>query len=95
MKTVKVRSSGLNPFLINPIKAFLNNEDTEISHCLATDKGIVCILEIQGKSSQALLEEVEFLNTHEFDRFKTMLKTYAKQGNYLRSSDCLEYGIKV
>ena len=94
MRSVKVRNSGLNPFLINPIKAVVSNKDVGVSHVVVTDAGIMCIIEIDGKSSQAMLEDIEFLNKHEFDRFKTMLQGYVKS-NRVSNEDCLKYGFSL
>ena len=83
MRSVKVRNSGLNPFLINPIKAVVSNKDVGVSHVVVTDAGIMCII-----------EDIEFLNKHEFDRFKTMLQGYVKS-NRVSNEDCLKYGFSL
>lgn len=95
MKQIQIRNSGVNPFLVNPVKAVFNSEDVGISHCVGHADGILCIIELKdGKSSQANLEDVQFLNKHEFERFEKLAKMLIKM-RYLKNSDCIKYGFSV
>ena len=95
MKKVNVRNSAINPFLLNPIMAVtLNNQDININHAIATKDGIIVIFEVEGKSSQLELSNIEFLNQHEFERFQVMLKKLSIRG-YLKASDTEEYGFSI
>ena len=77
---MRIRKTNINPFLMNPIKAIVRNEDCSITHCTETNRGLICVIECKdGKTSQADLNDVEFLNTHEFDRFKAMLQVLAQK----------------
>lgn len=71
----KIRNSGINPFIVNGVKAVLNNEDIEIMHC-TNNNGVLSVgFEYSNrKYSMTKLENVEFLNEHEYSRFETMLK---------------------
>lgn len=94
MKKIQIKNSGINPFLVNPIKATLNGKDITIIHCFSTANGIECSFDYVGGggSGFVLLEYVEFMNTHEFDRFKSMVKMLSR---WVDSKSCLEYGIEI
>ncbi len=90
MKTIKIRNSGVNPFLVNPIKAVLKGEDVGITHCVGS--GIMDDLRVgfefaDGKYSMTELENVEFLNEHEFMRFHALLAMLNLKEDY-----SLKYG---
>ena len=59
---IKVRNSGVNPFLVNPIKAVLNGEDVGISHALSTGDGLHLGINYKdGKYGMVHIDAVELL----------------------------------
>jgi hypothetical protein len=92
---MKIRKSIVNPFLLNPIRALINDQCVRIVHCLSGNGGlIVGFDDSQNKYSTADLSEVEFANIHEFDRFKEMVSGLSKR-KYLKAQDCLKYGFSI
>lgn len=89
---MKIRNSGINPFLVNPVKAVMNNEDVGISHAYSTIDGIWVNIEYKdGKSGNSHIDNVEFLNKHEFERFKMMCKMLSKR--YISDRDMKKLGL--
>lgn len=88
---IKVRNSGINPFLVNPIKAVLNGEDVGISHALSTGDGLQLGINYKdGKYGMVHIDAIELLNKHELERFKMMLKMLGKR--YVSEQDLKIFG---
>lgn len=82
-----VRDSGINPFLTNPIQAVTYSEIAEsdldvflIQHAVMTQNGIVIFGRFEHepintyRSLNLIQDNVRLANTHEADRFETLLE---------------------
>lgn len=75
----KCRNSGVNPFLVNPIKAMVGPLAFNIDHALMTGQGLIVFGQYANETNaytglNMIDDEVELLNRHELMRFTHLLK---------------------